>query len=204
MPVKQVFKVVIVGDKGVGKSCLIRTLKLLLEQDTPNHSSISENQMQSFELINSFASCYSPTIGINYYVYNDLLSDKYEVQIWDCSGDERFLMLVDAVFPKADALILAFDVNKYSSVLSCLNFWLHRVRRLNLDVKKLHKYTLLLGTKIDSVNLLTATGEEDLHKLAQRHDIPFAVRILFDQLAILECYVVLLYRPGVPRGPVME
>ena len=60
------FKLVVIGDSGVGKSCLTKKA--------------STNVFENF---------YSPTIGFEYYTFKIRIKDKnIKLQIWDTCGQE--------------------------------------------------------------------------------------------------------------------
>ncbi|RKP14389.1 P-loop containing nucleoside triphosphate hydrolase protein, partial [Piptocephalis cylindrospora] len=101
MPQKHTFKVVLIGDGGVGKTSL-------------------RNQY----IHNRFAATYKATIGA------DFLSAEVEgadgrrvlLQVWDTAGQERFASLGKAFYRGADACILVYSVASYASFAS-LDRW---------------------------------------------------------------------------------
>eukprot|EP01126_Amoeba_proteus_P064571 TRINITY_DN9060_c0_g1_i3.p1 TRINITY_DN9060_c0_g1~~TRINITY_DN9060_c0_g1_i3.p1 ORF type:complete len:215 (+),score=46.90 TRINITY_DN9060_c0_g1_i3:129-773(+) len=87
---KKILKVVVLGDGGVGKTCLIRRYL--------NH-------------------CYSPqykaTIGADFHL-KEIVMDNFttaHLQIWDTAGQERFRALGRAFYHGADCCVLVYDVN---------------------------------------------------------------------------------------------
>ncbi|XP_061605499.1 ras-related protein Rab-26-like isoform X8 [Phyllopteryx taeniolatus] len=88
------FKVMLVGDSGVGKTCLLVRFK------------------DGAFLAGSFIS----TVGIDF--RNKVLSIdgvKVKLQIWDTAGQERFRSVTHAYYRDAHALLLLYDVTNKTS-----------------------------------------------------------------------------------------
>ncbi|XP_013865509.1 ras-related protein Rab-26 isoform X2 [Austrofundulus limnaeus] len=88
------FKVMLVGDSGVGKTCLLVRFK------------------DGAFLAGSFIS----TVGIDF--RNKVLNIdgvKVKLQIWDTAGQERFRSVTHAYYRDANALLLLYDVTNKSS-----------------------------------------------------------------------------------------
>mmetsp|Transcript_7699 Transcript_7699/g.22689 ORF Transcript_7699/g.22689 Transcript_7699/m.22689 type:complete len:205 (-) Transcript_7699:51-665(-) len=82
------FKLLLIGDSGVGKSCLL----LRFADDTYTESYIS-------------------TIGVDFKIRTIELDGKtIKLQIWDTAGQERFRSLTANFFGKADGFVVCFDV----------------------------------------------------------------------------------------------
>nr|XP_043870380.1 ras-related protein Rab-26-like [Solea senegalensis] len=88
------FKVMLVGDSGVGKTCLLVRFK------------------DGAFLAGSFIS----TVGIDF--RNKVMTIdavKVKLQIWDTAGQERFRSVTHAYYRDAHALLLLYDVTNKSS-----------------------------------------------------------------------------------------
>ncbi|KAM9471811.1 ras-related protein Rab-26-like isoform 2-T4 [Salvelinus alpinus] len=88
------FKVMLVGDSGVGKTCLLVRFK------------------DGAFLAGSFIS----TVGIDF--RNKVLNIdrlKVKLQIWDTAGQERFRSVTHAYYRDANALLLLYDVTNRTS-----------------------------------------------------------------------------------------
>uniref|UniRef100_A0AAZ3QX35 Ras-related protein Rab-26 n=1 Tax=Oncorhynchus tshawytscha TaxID=74940 RepID=A0AAZ3QX35_ONCTS len=88
------FKVMLVGDSGVGKTCLLVRFK------------------DGAFLAGSFIS----TVGIDF--RNKVLNIdalKVKLQIWDTAGQERFRSVTHAYYRDAHALLLLYDVTNKAS-----------------------------------------------------------------------------------------
>lgn len=133
-------KIVIIGDSGVGKTCIINRLT----KDTYNEQSCS-------------------TIGAAFYsqkiVYKD---NKFSIDYWDTAGQERFRSLLPIYFRHVDILIIVVDVTL--NIKNQLQYWLNYYENMHFFDKSFinKKYTIiLLFSKIDTVNnVINLTIEE--------------------------------------------
>jgi len=82
------FKLLIVGDAGVGKSCL-----LLRFSD------------------HIFTSNYISTIGVDFKIRTiDMEGKRIKLQIWDTAGHERFRTITSSYYRGAQGIIVVFDM----------------------------------------------------------------------------------------------
>ncbi|KAL0088598.1 P-loop containing nucleoside triphosphate hydrolase protein [Phycomyces blakesleeanus] len=126
---KDILKVVLIGDGGVGKTSL-------------------RNQF----IHKRFTNAYKATIGADFITKEVQKDDNTKVmlQLWDTAGQERFQSLGVAYYRGADACILVYDVNNYSS-FQHLGRWREdflKQSSLPEDEAK-HFPFLMVGNKID-------------------------------------------------------
>ncbi|KAJ2386192.1 hypothetical protein GGI05_004458 [Coemansia sp. RSA 2603] len=89
------FKILIVGDSGVGKSSILLRF-------TDDHFLPPEET--------------SATIGVDFKVkMYDLDDQRYKLTIWDTAGQERFRTLTSSYYRGAQGVILVYDLNTYCS-----------------------------------------------------------------------------------------
>ena len=87
------FKLIIIGDSGIGKSCV---LKRLVE--------------------NEFKEDHDVTVGVEFGSYLIRVEDKIlKLQIWDTAGQESFRSITKIFYRGAHAAILAYSVGMRSS-----------------------------------------------------------------------------------------
>lgn len=98
---KYLFKVVLVGNAGVGKTCLVRRFTQGM-----------------------FPPGQGATIGVDFMIKTvEVEGEKIKLQIWDTAGQERFRSITQSYYRSAHALILVFDVaNQVRDITSNLNF----------------------------------------------------------------------------------
>ena len=116
------FKLLLIGDSGVGKSCLL----LRFAEDTYTESYIS-------------------TIGVDFKIRTIELEGKtIKLQIWDTAGQERFRTITSSYYRGAHGIIVVYDVTDLES-FNNVKQWLHEIDRYACEnVNK-----LLVGNKSD-------------------------------------------------------
>ncbi|XP_028989231.1 ras-related protein Rab-26-like [Betta splendens] len=140
------FKVMLVGDSGVGKTCLLVRFK------------------DGAFLAGSFIS----TVGIDF--RNKVMSIdavKVKLQIWDTAGQERFRSVTHAYYRDAHALLLLYDVTNKAS-FDNIRAWLTEVH----EYAQQDVVVMLLGNKADSTHNRLVKREEG-EKLAKEFGVPF-------------------------------
>ncbi|GMF10343.1 unnamed protein product [Phytophthora lilii] len=122
------FKLLLIGDSGVGKSCLL----LRFADDTYTESYIS-------------------TIGVDFVSAADWslvgttvwLTGGFCIMImqWDTAGQERFRTITSSYYRGAHGIIVVYDVTDQES-FNNVKQWLHEIDRCNVN-------KLLVGNKSD-------------------------------------------------------
>ncbi|KAI7867925.1 RAB1A, member ras oncogene family [Spinellus fusiger] len=116
------FKLLLIGDSGVGKSCLL----LRFADDTYTESYIS-------------------TIGVDFKIRTIELEGKtVKLQIWDTAGQERFRTITSSYYRGAHGIIVVYDVTDQGS-FNNVKQWMKEIDRYAAEgVNK-----LLVGNKND-------------------------------------------------------
>jgi len=138
-------KTLIIGDSGVGKSCLLKRFAC-----------------------GEFAENHYATIGVDFEIRTlDLGGKLAKLQIWDTAGQERFRNIATSYYRGAHSILLVFDVTNPDSFGNVRN-WLREVRQHASD----DATVLLIGNKCDLVERRLVTTD-DAKKLADDLNLPF-------------------------------
>ena len=127
------YKIVIIGDAGVGKSCLLnRAAK------------------------EKFTSDYCPTLGFEFLSFSTNIENKIiRLQIWDTCGQEVYRSLITNFYRNASLAFMVYAINSKESFLN-INKWLKEVKiNSNPDIK-----IILIGNKSDLDNERQVSYEE--------------------------------------------
>eukprot|EP00002_Diphylleia_rotans_P008043 TRINITY_DN1773_c0_g1_i1.p1 TRINITY_DN1773_c0_g1~~TRINITY_DN1773_c0_g1_i1.p1 ORF type:complete len:207 (+),score=42.76 TRINITY_DN1773_c0_g1_i1:49-669(+) len=118
------FKVLIIGDSGTGKSCLMTRFV----DDTYSDHFIS-------------------TIGVDFKIKTLSLQEKViKLQIWDTAGQDRFRAITQSYYHGAHGILVVYDVTNKPS-FDHLQYWFGEINQhANPNV-----VTVLVGNKIDLV-----------------------------------------------------
>lgn len=127
------FKLLLIGDSGVGKSCLL----LRFADDTYTESYIS-------------------TIGVDFKIRTvDLDGKTIKLQIWDTAGQERFRTITSSYYRGAHGIIVVYDITDAES-FNNVKQWLHEIDRYaSENVNK-----LLVGNKSDLTTKRAVTYDQ--------------------------------------------
>lgn len=138
-------KLLMIGDSGVGKSCL-----LLRFSDE------------------SFTTSFITTIGIDFKIKTiELDGKRIKLQIWDTAGQERFRTITTAYYRGAMGILLVYDVTDEQSFLNIRN-WIRNIEQHAAEsVNK-----ILIGNKCDMTEdkLIEATRGKNL---AEEYNVKF-------------------------------
>jgi len=127
------FKLLLIGDSGVGKSCLL----LRFADDTYTESYIS-------------------TIGVDFKIRTIEMEGKtIKLQIWDTAGQERFRTITSSYYRGAHGIIIVYDCTDKES-FSNVKHWMQEIEKYASDsVNK-----LLVGNKNDLASKKVVSYDE--------------------------------------------
>ena len=116
------FKIIVIGDTSVGKSCL--TMKATKDY---------------------FENYYSPTVGFEFYTFNVKIDEQnIRLQIWDTCGQEEYRSLIQNFYRNSSLAIMVYSIDNEKSFEN-LEIWLNEIKlKGNPDV-----IIFLIGNKID-------------------------------------------------------
>ena len=116
------FKLIVIGDSGVGKSCL------------------TNNAIK-----NTFDDAYNATVGFEFFTFNIRLNGKIvKLQIWDTCGQELYRSLITNFYRNSSLAMMVYSINSKES-FDNVEMWLRELRtHSNPDVK-----VFLIGNKSD-------------------------------------------------------
>ena len=127
------FKVIVIGDSGVGKSCLTsKATKNIFEEN------------------------YQATIGFEFFTLNLKIDNKIlKLQIWDTCGQEEYRSLISSFYHNTAFAIIVYSVTSIESFEN-IELWLKELRTHGSPAVKI----ILIGNKIDLENERKVSTEE--------------------------------------------
>lgn len=140
-----IMKLLLVGDSGVGKSCLL----LRFVEDKFNPSFIT-------------------TIGIDFKIRTiESKGKKIKLQVWDTAGQERFRTITTAYYRGAMGIVLIYDVTDSRTFDNVQNWFQTVTQHANEDAQ-----IFLVGNKCDDEVNRQVTKEQG-QELAAQLGVPF-------------------------------
>ena len=139
------FKIIVLGDPGVGKSSLLgRATK------------------------NIFNAEYQTTVGFEFLSFTEKIGEKnVKLQIWDTCGQETYKSLISNFYRNASLAMLIYSIDSRESFNNIIK-WLKEIKlQSNPDIK-----VVLIGNKADLENKRQVTIEEG-NKFKEENDILF-------------------------------
>lgn len=118
-----IIKAVVVGDSGVGKSCIL----LRYTDDI-------------------FESTYISTIGVDFKIKTIQFEDRIvKVQIWDTAGQERFRTIVSSYYRGAHCAMYVFDLTDRTTFMN-IDKWIREVTTYSGNIPG-----IIIGNKCDII-----------------------------------------------------
>jgi len=139
------FKVVLIGDSGVGKSNL-------LSRFTRNEFNLESKT----------------TIGVEFATKSIVAEDKtIKAQIWDTAGQERYRAITSAYYRGAVGALLVYDISKHVTFEN-VERWLKELR----DHADANIVIMLVGNKSD-LRHQRAVHTNEAMEFAEKHNLAF-------------------------------
>lgn len=157
------FKLLLIGDSGVGKTCLL----FRFSEDAFNTTFIS-------------------TIGIDFKIRTiELNGKRIKLQIWDTAGQERFRTITTAYYRGAMGIMLVYDITSEKSFENIKN-WIRNIEEhASSDVER-----MILGNKCD-MNDKRQVSKERGEKLAIDYGIKFLETSAKTSINVEESFITL-------------
>ncbi|CAH8385612.1 unnamed protein product [Eruca vesicaria subsp. sativa] len=130
------FKILLIGDSGVGKSSLL--------------VSFISNTVEDL----------APTIGVDFKIKQLTVGDKrLKLTIWDTAGQERFRTLTSSYYRGAQGIILVYDVTRRETFTNLVDVW---TKEIELNSTNQDCVTMLVGNKVDRESERGVSREEGI------------------------------------------
>ena len=135
------FKIILIGNSGVGKTCLINKAKK-----------------------NKFILDEKSTLGIEFYNINVKIDDKIiNLQTWDTCGQEKYHSITKNYYAKAALAVIIYDITSRKSFLD-LEEWTDDLKNvINPDIKM-----YLVGNKNDLPETKREVKEDDVEQFVKK------------------------------------
>ncbi|XP_062315762.1 ras-related protein Rab-43 [Osmerus eperlanus] len=128
-----VFKIVLVGDVGVGKTCVVQRFKTGI-----------------------FIERQGNTIGVDFTMKTmEIQGKRVKLQIWDTAGQERFRTITQSYYRSTNGAIITYDVTRKASFLAVPK-WMEDVKKYGGS----NIVPLLIGNKSDLTDLREVPYED--------------------------------------------
>ena len=133
------FKIVIVGDSGVGKTNLVKRF-----------------------IQNTFSSNTLATVGVEFFSNNYYINDKLcKIEMWDTAGQERYKSMTSAYYRGAMGAIIVYDVTNQVT-FNNIERWYNEIR----DFSSKDIQIIMVGNKTDLQDKIIITNEMSQNKSA--------------------------------------
>ncbi|TKR64568.1 hypothetical protein L596_025078 [Steinernema carpocapsae] len=143
------FKVVLIGDMGVGKTCVVQRFK---------NGTFIERQ--------------GTTIGVDFTMKTLIIEGKrVKLQIWDTGGQERFRTITQSYYRSANGIILCYDMTCRQSFES-LSRWIDDVSKFAAP----NVVKILVATKSD-LELERVVERDEGEQLCRAHNMSMFLEI---------------------------
>ena len=160
---KYTFKILTLGESGVGKTCILRRF-----------------------VENKFSKNHLATIGVDF--KTKTISIKgYEVKlkIWDTAGQERFRNIVSSYYKGAHGIMMVYDITDLETFEN-LNSWLMEIEK---NASK-NVYKILVGNKCDMEKDRKVTFEQG-KEFASQYGMKFFETSAKESTNVQEAFVAM-------------
>ncbi|XP_063408096.1 ras-related protein Rac1-like [Mytilus trossulus] len=155
-------KVIVTGDSGVGKTCLLISY-----------------------ITNAFPREYVPTVFDNYTANVMVDGKSYRLGLWDTAGQEDFDRLRPLSYPQTDVVLLCFSINDRSSLDNIEKKWIPEIKHNLPNVAK-----MLAGCKTDirDSSKDTCKSKEEAESVASDHRMTYYETSAIKKKGLKSCF----------------
>ena len=140
-----IFKIVLIGDSGVGKTNIL-----------------------SRYLTDKFSSTTQPTVGVEFGSKIVKKGEKLiKLQIWDTAGQERYKSITSAYYKGAKGAFVVYDISR-KSTFDNVDKWINELKNNGSE----DVFIMLVGNKSD-LNDKREIIEEEVKKKAELYNVAF-------------------------------
>lgn len=162
------FKVLLVGDSGVGKSCLLMRFTS-----------------------DRFDDVTTSTIGVDFRVKFMQLGDKQiKLTIWDTAGQERFRTLTSSYYRGAQGIIFVYDVCRRETFEDLEKVWMKEVDVYS-NIEDAVK--MVVANKVDLEAQREVTSQEG-HDFARHHGCLYVETSAKTNIAVAQAFEELVHK----------
>ena len=156
------FKILLLGDSSVGKTCFLKRYT-----------------------DNTFQDAYLSTIGFDFKFKNITLDNgkTVKVQLWDTAGQERFRTIAKSYYKGAHGIVLIYDVTNRKSYDN-IRKWLVQIK--NEAASKIS--IVLVANKIDCEDELREVKKEEGEVLAKNNNLKIFEASAKDNINVEESF----------------
>ena len=158
------FKLIIVGDTGVGKTNIIG--KYIADSFNENTKS---------------------TVGVEFFTKSFKINEDFiKLEIWDTAGQERYKSITSAYYKGSNGALLVYDITR-TATFDDIEKWINEVK----DVVEGELKFVLVGNKCDLENERKVETETALAK-AQKLKMPLIETSAFNSTNIQKVFKIIL------------
>ena len=160
------FKILLLGDSSVGKTCFLKRYT-----------------------DSTFQDAYLSTIGFDFkYKFVTLEEGKtVKVQLWDTAGEERFRTIAKSYYKGAHGIVLIYDVTNRKTYDN-IRKWMNQIK----DDSSSNISIILVANKIDCENEFRQVTKEEGEVLAKNNNLPIFEASAKDNINVEESFKYLI------------
>jgi len=156
------YKVVTLGQTGVGKTTLLNTYQ--------------------YKRFDQFAASTIGAAFCKFYYTSKVTDSKYSFDIWDTAGQERYRCLAPMYYRGANLILYCFSLDDKAS-LNEVKYWINDVNRKSDN----NKYSIIIGLKKDLWDK-NEINEYDIREISEHFNFPYKLVSCKDIKEVEKCF----------------